>query len=102
MVTCCAGGYPEPVININGVVVQVNYGNHVNGIYKGCALSNISTSSVTAGTSLTTYCNVSLAPTVTCTTIGHHSVQVPQQAVSNCNAALNATVSARNTALIAG
>ena len=101
-VTCCAKGYPEPVIRINGAVLQVNYGNHIDGVYKGCASRNLTTSSVTAGTSLTMYCNVSLVATETCTAMGIGGAQVPQQVVKNCNAALSATVSASTTTLVAG
>ena len=102
MVTCCASGYPEPMISINGNFVKVNCGKHTDGVYTGCASRNITTSNLTAGASLVTYCNVSLTQRVNCTSIGSSSTRVPPQVVKNCSAALSATVSASNTTLIAG
>ena len=100
--TCCASGYPEPVISINGIDEQVTFGNHASGLYKGCASRNIMASGVTPGSNITTFCNVSLTQSVTCTTVGAASKMVPRQAVKNCNAALTASVLVSSATLIAG
>ena len=101
-VTCCASGYPEPIISINGNVEQITYRNLTDGIYHGCASRNIATLGVAAGTSHATYCHVSLSQKLTCTTSGTSSRQVPEQVIRNCNASLNARVSVTATTLIAG
>ena len=99
--TCCASGYPEPAISINGVAMPMVYGNYANGIYRGCTSRNVSTSGATAGTTLTTYCNVSITQSVNCTTRGSSGQRVHQQAVSNCKAALTTRVLVSSTTLIA-
>ena len=84
--TCCESGYPEPGISKNGFVEQIVYGNHTDGIYRGCVSRVITTSGITAGARLSIYCNVSLSQRLTCTTTGTANSQVPQEVVSNCNA----------------
>ena len=100
--TCCASSYPEPVISISGVDMQVSYSNHTSGVYRGCASRTISTSDVTQGSYLTTVCNASLTQRVTCTANGSSNSQVPQQVVNNCIAALTKSVLVSSNTLIAG
>ena len=99
--TCCARGYPEPIIFINGNMVPTNVSDPTNGVYERCASLGTSTSSNTPGTMTTTYCNVSLHQTVNCTTTGEGGLQVPQEVVENCQAALSASVLKNTATLIA-
>ena len=100
--TCCARGYPVPIIFINGNMVPTNVGNPTNGVYERCASLSTNTSSNTPGTMMTTYCNVSLHRTVKCTTTGYGGLpKVPQEVVDNCQAALSASVHKNTSTLIA-
>ena len=83
-------------------MASTNVVNLINGVYEKCASHSTNTLNNTPGTMMVTYCNVSLSQNVTCTKIGERGEQVPQQAVSNCQAALHATVQENTTALIAG
>ena len=65
-----APSQPGPV-SINGDAMPIVYGNHANGIYRGCTSRNVSTSRATAGTTLTMYFNVSLTPMCQCATNSH-------------------------------
>ena len=99
--TCCARGYPEPIIRINGNMVQKNVGNPTKGVYERCASLSTNTSNITPGTMMTTYCNVSLHNTVICTATGEGGLQVPPEVVDNCQAALSASVLKKTSILIA-
>ena len=79
--TCCAKGYREPTISINGNAVQAVNGSLLNGVNEGCATRNVNTSNVSAGMMMTTSCNASLNESVTCTKTGLSGEIVPQQAV---------------------
>ena len=81
---------------------RLNNGNHMNGTYEGCASRVIVASKVAAGSSLTTFCNVSLTQRVNFTTTGARGEQVPPQAIKNCSAALGTSVPSSTTTLVAG
>ena len=100
--TCCARGYPVPIIFINGNMVPTNFGIATNGVYERCASLSTNTSNITPGTMMTTYCNVSLHKTVTCTATGQGGLpEVPPEVVDNCQAALSASVHKNTSTLIA-
>ena len=100
--TCCASGYPRPIISISGIALEVSFSNLTDGIYRGCATQRIATSGVTAGQNLTTTCNVSLTESVTCTAVGLANKVVPQRVFDNCQSVLTATVLTSSITLVAG
>ena len=61
-----------------------------NGVYEGCATTNIAMSDYAAGSNIIVNCSVSLTQSVTCTnTSGNGLLTVPQQVVERCNKALS-------------
>ena len=92
-VQCCASGNPQPIISIDGNVLTTSF-TKINGVYQGCAMRGIATSGTSAGTKIMTNCSVVLTQNLNCTTAdGDGSVLVPQEAVENCNAALQGRAS---------
>ena len=94
--TCCASGYPEPIIKINGKTLPKTTSNFTNGVYKQCVSGVLDTSSTTPGSNLTINCNVSLSQTVMCTKTA------PSPVVNNCQRALSTSVGLDITKLIKG
>ena len=93
---CCASGYPEPIIRINGKTLPKTTSNFTNGVYKQCVSGVLDTSSTTPGSNLTINCNVSLSQTVMCTKTA------PSPVVNNCQRALSTSVGLDITKLITG
>ena len=90
---CCAIGNPKPVITINEHLVQTSF--QFTGVaYEGCALRNITTSDMPAGTNLTTTCHVTLSQVIICPE-GNNNVSVPQKVLELCNVTLRNASSTR-------
>ena len=100
--SCCAKGYPQPIIRINGNTGSHNTYNLMNGVYEGCASLTINTSSVTFGADLTLRCDVSLSQSLNCTTKTDNGPAVDDDVIAHCNAALGAKVNVSTTATIVG
>ena len=63
--------------------------NRANGIYEGWAQVKIPTVSVVPGTNIVTNCSVTLTQSLNCTTTDNYrTVNVSQEAITNCNTAL--------------
>ena len=104
--TCCARGYPKPIISIDGNAVQTLLESFSQGVYEVCSGRIVTTNDAVPGSELTTTCNVVLAQTLNCTTHRIYplskAVKVSKEAVSICNAALKGNHSETMTNFIVG
>ena len=99
LANCCATGYPQPIITINGKLMQsqpiLN-----NGIYEGCASTTIATANFTVGAEITSNCSVKLNQSMNCTRINQNGSI--SQVFNNCEKALTHTSFVKTTTVIAG
>ena len=102
---CCAQGFPPPpppVIKINGVTQFVKLTRQIDGNYQGCAVRSLPTTSVAyANRTVTTVCNVTLTPNVTCAML-YENVGELAGDFENCKANITRNTSASERTVLVG